>query len=196
MPDMADIFDFVDERARTLDHVDTQIKLGGQTPGSARPGSSGHTSSSQVSGQNQPSDSAQSSIDACYSQAYDQGYSSGWRKFNKQAERPASNPKAAWPGHGGFRRNPQIDNSRPLEKSSTAGQSCTHCGVGSHDLTTCDKFRSLNITERKSILGARGVCFNCFRTGHARGSCKVPTRCKVEGCKERHHTALHPTSQA
>ncbi len=192
LPDMADIFDFVDERARTLDHVDTQIKLGGQTPGSARPGGSAHTSSSHVSGQNQPSDSAQSSIDACYTQAYDQGYSQGWRKFNKQAERPDSRPKEARPGQGGFRGYGATDNSRPLEKSATAGQSCTLCGVGVHELAICEKFRTLSLAERKSILGGRGMCVNCFRTGHGRvGRCNVPTRCKVTGCKEKHHTALH-----
>ncbi len=85
LPDMADIFDFVDVRARTLDHVDTQIRLGGQQNSAAVVRKSDHTSatrSAHTSGQNQPSETStpSSTIDACYTQGYDHGYNMGARK--------------------------------------------------------------------------------------------------------------------
>ena len=67
LPDMADIFDFVDGRARTLDHVDTQIKLGGQQGAVVVK----KTHSVKLD-QNQPSDFSNSStVDAHNAQGYD-----------------------------------------------------------------------------------------------------------------------------
>ena len=96
------------------------------------------------------------------------------------------------PGQGGFRGNGATETSRPLEKSAYVGQSCTLCGGGVHELTNCDKFRNLQIGERKAILAKRGMCVNCLKKGHGRGTkCPVFQKCKVAGCKGTHHTALH-----
>ena len=103
LPDMADIFDFVDERARTLDHVDTQIRLGGQQNLAAVVKK---THSAHTAGQNQSSDASTSSstIDACYAQGYDRGYNLATKKFGNQGSL-GQNPKFKFGQEGGFVRN-------------------------------------------------------------------------------------------
>ena len=55
--------------------------------------------------------------------------------------------------------------------SSTHTPRCSLCG-NEHYLSQCDKFRSMNLEERKSHCGAKGLCFGCLRRGHIRADCK------------------------
>ena len=140
---MADIFDFVDERARTLDHVDTQIRLGGQHLAAVVK----KTHSAHMAGQNQPSEAASSStIDACYTQGYDRGYNMGARKFGSQRQF-APNPRTAKFGQeGGFVRN--AGKSPNVEKTTEVARVCGRC-KGTHDLLQCDEFKKLSVGEGK-----------------------------------------------
>ncbi|KAK3754770.1 hypothetical protein QZH41_007277 [Actinostola sp. cb2023] len=50
----------------------------------------------------------------------------------------------------------------------------------------------MSLDERHDATCKKGICGNCLVSGHAVSSCPKPSFCKVEGCKAKHSTYLHP----
>ena len=42
------------------------------------------------------------------------------------------------------------------------------------------------------LLKIKKLCFNCLLNTHLINKCKSKTSCKIDCCKKRHHTILHP----
>ena len=63
---------------------------------------------------------------------------------------------------------------------------CCYCESKSHKALSCDKVR--DVGERKKILAAKRLCFNCTGSKHRAADCKSTTVCR--NCKRKHHTSL------
>ncbi|XP_065093209.1 uncharacterized protein LOC135713919 [Ochlerotatus camptorhynchus] len=72
---------------------------------------------------------------------------------------------------------------------------CVNCSKFGHRIRDCGEFKALSIDNRWRKIRSLGVCQNClFR--HGRRSCRVITRCGIDGCQYRHHPLLHSTQRS
>ena len=71
--------------------------------------------------------------------------------------------------------------------------SCPMC-KGAHYLNKCNGFRGLSVSERTEFVKNRGLCLNCFHSGHVAKTCIYTWVCNLEGCGEKHNRWLHPTT--
>ncbi|XP_077974458.1 uncharacterized protein LOC144430402 [Styela clava] len=76
---------------------------------------------------------------------------------------------------------------RPVRK-------CVKCNKD-HFLNQCVKFRELSYEDKIEFVRNRNLCFSCLEPGHWSKDCKQTKPCKVEGCKRRHTTVLHPPAK-
>lgn len=67
---------------------------------------------------------------------------------------------------------------------------CIYCESTEHKAGSCDKITSAN--ERKKILVAKRLCFNCAVGQHAASNCKSKISC--QHCQKQHHTSICPSS--
>lgn len=67
-------------------------------------------------------------------------------------------------------------------------RSCPLCDNESHNLFSCESFRSLPIESRIAKVKEFKVCENCLRFGHAANKCFL-SHCKY--CTKKHNTLLH-----
>lgn len=51
----------------------------------------------------------------------------------------------------------------------------------------------MNVDERWEVVHQKGLCCTCLN-GHGKWPCKSWQGCEFEGCREKHHTLLHPPS--
>ena len=54
----------------------------------------------------------------------------------------------------------------------------------------CEKFKSMNVNERREQFLNFRLCFNCLRPGHMSKDCKSRT-CSAPSCGRRHNRLLH-----
>lgn len=66
-------------------------------------------------------------------------------------------------------------------------QTCPLCN-GDHFLYSCQQFKSLVINERRELVRANKLCFNCLKDKHFSKDCKSGS-CKI--CSLKHNTLLH-----
>ena len=69
--------------------------------------------------------------------------------------------------------------------------SCPLCKT-THWLSQCKDFRRRNVSERYQIAREKELCYNCLIPGHYAAVCPKTSFCKVDGCKDKHSTFLHP----
>ena len=69
-----------------------------------------------------------------------------------------------------------------------SNQICGLCN-DAHHTSRCEKFRSLNLNERRASARKYEWCYNCLGKGHDARVCPSNGICKT--CKGRHHTLLH-----
>ncbi|XP_049316915.1 uncharacterized protein LOC125779686 [Bactrocera dorsalis] len=67
--------------------------------------------------------------------------------------------------------------------------SCQFCFNNNHKIFNCERFKSLNITQRFDHAKKIGLCINCLSKGHQVANCSSSHRCKV--CARQHHSLLH-----
>lgn len=80
----------------------------------------------------------------------------------------------------------------PVEKPDKF--ECINCSKPGHRIRECEEFRALSIDNRWRRIRSLGICQNClFR--HGRRSCRVTSRCGINGCQYKHHSLLHSTSK-
>lgn len=70
-----------------------------------------------------------------------------------------------------------------------SGSKCQFCGRNNHTLDVCLKFRDKSFPEKQAFIGANGLCFGCFKTGHLSKNSKKHLQCNT--CKQRHATVFH-----
>ena len=54
---------------------------------------------------------------------------------------------------------------------------------------------TLSVDERLRLVKINKLCFNSLSNSHIRNNCKSKVFCKVDNCKKRHHTLLHPVNE-
>ena len=99
-------------------------------------------------------------------------------------------------GYSGGSSRKVFGTSGESKRNSDHGESrsrpqCPLCN-NRHRLSQCGDFRSKSLEERMKITRAKGLCNNCLVTGHVVRDCPKDSFCKVDGCKSKHSTFLHP----
>ncbi|XP_058064486.1 uncharacterized protein LOC131214134 [Anopheles bellator] len=64
--------------------------------------------------------------------------------------------------------------------------------LDSHLLRTCSVFKSKDVQDRRKVVSANGLCWNCLSPSHQVKQCRSEYSCRL--CRERHHTLLHFTT--
>ncbi|VVC30476.1 Peptidase aspartic, putative,Aspartic peptidase domain,Protein of unknown function DUF1759,Zinc finger [Cinara cedri] len=72
---------------------------------------------------------------------------------------------------------------------SHVSQPCKCC-KGTHDLTSCSKFKGWSHELRNKWARDQRICFRCLRSGHWAFVCKSRILCSQ--CSRWHHSLLHP----
>ncbi|XP_067616447.1 uncharacterized protein [Eurosta solidaginis] len=72
---------------------------------------------------------------------------------------------------------------------SCSSMSCQFCSSTGHRVPNCERFKSLNYTQRYDNTKKMGLCLNCLSKGHQIAHCPSTHRCKV--CARQHHSLLH-----
>ncbi|XP_074636885.1 uncharacterized protein LOC141895039 [Acropora palmata] len=119
--------------------------------------------------------------------------------FGKISE-PEKNAQIKGPGKrsngfGGFRAasyGTQVDRaSRDANGANTTEPKCPLC-KSNHWLARCREFRGKSLEDRLRIVKDKSLCNNCLTIGHFARRCPKDSFCKVEGCRAKHSTFLHP----
>ncbi|XP_050538460.1 uncharacterized protein LOC126903928 [Daktulosphaira vitifoliae] len=95
--------------------------------------------------------------------------------------------------YGKFNYNKQSFTSKTAliaRQTGTKVNNLVKCYVcdAHHNLPDCDKFKSLTVAERFSIVKAHRLCFICLSSQHLALKCKAA---KCNKCSFRHHSLLH-----
>ena len=70
---------------------------------------------------------------------------------------------------------------------------CAICSEN-HMPWQCPTLEQADLEERRARMRKRGLCFNCFRTGHMANDCTKQSFCRVKGCTMKHNTLFHPAT--
>ncbi|KAK3102368.1 hypothetical protein FSP39_010852 [Pinctada imbricata] len=68
-------------------------------------------------------------------------------------------------------------------------RSCDYCTVEGHLIFHSEKFLALSLTEKRSFIREKKLCYGCLRKGHLNKECKRKHTCAK--CKGKHPTCLH-----
>ncbi|XP_046614185.1 uncharacterized protein LOC124302277 [Neodiprion virginianus] len=71
-------------------------------------------------------------------------------------------------------------------------QSCACC-KGNHYIAFCSTFRDKSLDQRREVVSAKKLCFNCLGP-HQQKDCRSNKTCRV--CNGRHHSLLHRNSSS
>lgn len=88
----------------------------------------------------------------------------------------------------------EADNKkRSLASSDFAKQqastTCHCCKEIGHKISSCSRYLSLSVADKKDFIKKHSMCFNCMSIGHLTNGCTSLSRCRV--CKSKHHTSIH-----
>ena len=75
-------------------------------------------------------------------------------------------------------------------KKTTKTLVCYLCSQD-HRIMDCVKFKQKTVVERKNFVKEQKLCFNCLSKAHMLKECQSEFRCRVDGCRQKHHTLLH-----
>ncbi|XP_062698761.1 uncharacterized protein LOC134284192 [Aedes albopictus] len=71
---------------------------------------------------------------------------------------------------------------------------CLFCGKAGHRMKDCTKFQKLAVDDRWKNVQMLKVCRTCLNL-HGRRTCRISSRCGIDGCQFRHHQLLHQKSE-
>ena len=74
------------------------------------------------------------------------------------------------------------------KEENKAKRICLHCKA-THDVDACDKFLRLPLSERRSFIQTKCLCWGCLKWGHVNKDCRGKKACKT--CNGPHTTCLH-----
>ena len=81
------------------------------------------------------------------------------------------------------------NSKRSNQRSATDGQvKCKFCDER-HELEKCFKFRDKRYIQRKDFVRKQNLC---EKPNHIARRCRSLDACLLSGCRERHHSSLHP----
>jgi hypothetical protein len=69
---------------------------------------------------------------------------------------------------------------------------CHYCKKNGHTVDRCYTFRSQSFEDRKQLIRKEKLCMLCLGKGHFVKKCRKRDACLVAGCRQRHHSLLHP----
>ena len=69
---------------------------------------------------------------------------------------------------------------------------CWFCNNNDRKVSLCPEVKDLSYPGKIKTIKNKKVCFNCLSNTHLINKCKSKISCKIDGCKKRHHTILHP----
>ena len=87
------------------------------------------------------------------------------------------------------RQNTFSSNLSPHPK--TTKFSCIMCDGQEHKLSSCPRFKALNVEERLNEVQKHKLCFNCFSPKHWFSNCSNKKQCGVNRCTRSHNALLH-----
>ena len=61
--------------------------------------------------------------------------------------------------------------------------------VGQHPIWKCEKFKKMNVEERRQKAKELELCFKCLSDAHQMRNCSG-SFCDVNGCRQHHHRLL------
>lgn len=70
---------------------------------------------------------------------------------------------------------------------------CIVCGTIGHRIAECEEFKEKCVDERMKIMRQHNLCRTCLNF-HQKWPCRTWQGCGIEGCRDRHHTLLHPSA--
>ena len=79
--------------------------------------------------------------------------------------------------------------SEPTRKARKS--QCRCCDGECKTLSSCDRFKGLDLKGRRDYVKRNRLCFNCLIYNHVAKECKNKNICTVPGCHRKHHTLLH-----
>ena len=82
----------------------------------------------------------------------------------------------------------------PMSGSSRRNRLCCPLCKSPHWLSQCNDFRRRGVSERYEFVREKELCYNCLVPGHYAVVCPKTSFCKVDGCRDKHSTFLHPLS--
>ena len=106
-----------------------------------------------------------------------------------------------------FRKNSdrlERDNRNPYSTFLALGEGMSNhqpnilrCWLRSkdHKIADCNQFVTLLVDERLRLVKVNKLYFDCLLNSHLINSCKSNVFCRVDNCKKRHHTLLHPINE-
>ena len=86
------------------------------------------------------------------------------------------------------RREQRIPKVMTAAINASKGLKCWGCD-GSNRIKECQKLKESSLTERRSLVRAKHLCFNCLGKGHLSTGC--PSKHIRTVCKKRHCILLH-----
>ena len=94
-------------------------------------------------------------------------------------------------------RNPHRTFLALAEGTSNYHSNILRCWLCSkdHKIAECNQFVTLSVDERLRLVKINKLCFNCLSNSHMINNCKSKVFCRVDNCKKRHHTLLHPANE-
>ena len=55
---------------------------------------------------------------------------------------------------------------------------------------------TISVDERLRLVKVKKLCFNYLMNSDMINNCKSKVSCRVDNCKKRHHTLLHPVNES
>jgi hypothetical protein len=100
------------------------------------------------------------------------------------------------PRNQGAASSKEIEQARCVQNFSTDASAlsqnvsaCQFCQKVGHGIERCSELSDLTLSEKKTKLKQKGLCFGCLTRGHVVKFCKRRWKCSV--CERRHPTFLH-----
>ena len=89
-----------------------------------------------------------------------------------------------------FNTKKRIKKTPDASKKTTKTLVCYLC-FQYRRIMDCVKFKQKTAVERKNFVKEQKLCFNCLSKAHMLKECQSEFRCRVDGCRQKHHTLLH-----
>ena len=93
-----------------------------------------------------------------------------------------------------YGREERRTSSQPTKSHSTFATtnenvSCPTC-AGTHEIATCEKFKSMTGEEKVQVVRQAKLCYRCLSIGHRAAKCRKSATCTVEGCNSSHRSCM------
>ncbi|XP_064639799.1 uncharacterized protein LOC135495265 [Lineus longissimus] len=117
--------------------------------------------------------------------------SAGFKPQPKQRTKARQNTAQPAPARTLMNIDAKQENKPTADKAAGSdSRKCTLCDE-TYRLFKCQKFSNLSLNEKRNLVRAQRLCYNCLGPGHTSKDCQSQARCRVKDCGANHHTALH-----